>query len=197
MDTQTLKSYRRRNYFIEKSFQARFILKFALLVALAGILTIVILYFLSLQSTTVAIVNSRVVVRTTADFILPLLVQTVAVVTVIAGLATIAVTLLMSHKIAGPLYRFKKVLKSLEEGDFSSEFRLRHLDQLQDVAKAFNEMIAKIRSELSVVKKEYLRLKEKLSSIAEEDISQGKRTALLELKKLIDELEKVIHYFKT
>jgi len=191
------RTYKRRIYFIEKEFQAKFILKFCTLVAVGGVLTIGILYLLSMQSTTVSILNSRVVVRSTADFLLPVLFQTVIIVTILVSIATILVTLFVSHKIAGPLYRFKKVMQALAEGDFSSDFRIRHLDQLQDVADAFNNMINKIRQELDQLKHNLLTLKEKLDSISEHDIADHKRASLAELKRISGELNKVIYYFKT
>ncbi len=187
---------KRKIYFIEKSFQTKFILKFCALAALGGILTIGILYVLAMKSTTVSFVNSRVVVRTTADFILPILIQTVAIVTVLVGLATILVTLFVSHKIAGPLYRFKKVLQALTEGDFSGDFKIRHLDQLQDLADAFNRMILKIKTELKAVKDNFRSLKEKLDNIAEQEIVEHKRAYLGDLKKIAEELEKIMRYFK-
>lgn len=189
--------YKRRIYFIEKSFQARFILKFCSLVVVGGLLTIGMVYFLAMRSTTVSFVNSRIVVQTTADFILPILIQTVAIVVVIVGLATIAVTLFVSHKIAGPLYRFKQVLKTLAQGDFSSDFRIRHLDQLQDVADVFNNMIARLRAELKALKDNFNSFKEKLDNISENEIVEHKRLYLSELKRISAELNKIIHYFKT
>lgn len=190
-------SYKRRIYFIERAFQTRFILKFCTLVAVGGLLTIGILYLLAMQSTTVSLVNSRVVVRTTADFILPILIQTVAIVTILVGLAAIIVTLFVSHKIAGPLYRFKKALKTLAEGDFSSDFRIRHLDQLQDVADVFNNMISKLRIELKALKDNFSSFKEKLDNISEDEIPEHKRLYLSELKRISAELNKIIRYFKT
>jgi len=190
-------TYKRRNYFIEKSFQTRFILNFCALVAAGGLLTIGMLYVLAMQSTTVSFVNSRVVVRTTADFILPILIQTVAIVTILVGLATIVVTLFVSHKIAGPLYRFKKVMQALAEGNFSSDFRIRHLDQLQDLADAFNTMIVKIRTDLKTLKDNFRSLKEKLDNISEQEITEHKRPYLGDLKRIAGELDKIIHYFKT
>lgn len=189
--------YKRRNYFINKRFQTRFILKFCALIAVGGILTIAILYPLAMRATTVSVVNSRVVVQTTADFILPILLQTVVIVMVIVSIATIVVTLFVSHKIAGPLYRFKKVLQALAEGDFSGEFRIRRLDQLQDLADAFNNMILKIRTELVALKNNFQSLKEKLDNITEQEIVEHKRAYLSELKRISTELSKIIHYFKT
>ncbi|MDD5166302.1 MAG: methyl-accepting chemotaxis protein [Candidatus Omnitrophica bacterium] len=187
----------RKSYLIEKEFQTKFILKFCALVAAGGLLFIGILYLLLMQSTTVSIVDSRVAVRTTADFILPILVQTVVIVTVIVSLATIAVTLFISHKIAGPLYRFKKVLQELESGDFTSDFRLRHMDQLQELAGVFNSMVKKIREELKQLKDNSVSLKDKLEKLSEHEISELKRPILTELKKISEELNRVVRYFKT
>ncbi|MDP6686286.1 MAG: hypothetical protein QGI05_04970, partial [Candidatus Omnitrophota bacterium] len=87
------KGYKRRTYFIDKKFQTKFILKFCALVAVGGFLTIGILYCLAVQSTTVSFVDSRVVVQTTADFILPILLQTVLIVMIVVSFATIFITL--------------------------------------------------------------------------------------------------------
>jgi len=188
---------KRRNYFIEKSFQSKFILKFCALVVLGGLLTIGLLYFLAMKSTTVSFVNSRVVVRTTADFILPVLIQTVAIVAIIVGFATVIVTLLVSHKIAGPLYRFKKVMEDLQEGDFSHDFRIRHLDQLQDLAGSFNDTIKKTRERIQLLKDGLKALESGLNNISESEISDTKRSLLSELKKASEELNKSSRYFKT
>lgn len=178
---------KRRTYFIEKSFQARFILKFSSLVLLSGLLTTLILYFLSMRSTTVSIVDSRVVVRTTADFLLPILIQTILVVMVFVSIGAILVTLFVSHKIAGPLYHFKKKMEDLGQGDFSDSFGLRHGDQLHDLAVSVNNMVTKIRQEIKGLKGLLYSLKEKSGRLQGEE----------ELKKLCRELNKKIDYFKT
>lgn len=188
--------HKRRTYFIEKSFQAKFIVKFCLLVAAAGALTIAILYLFSWNSTTVSVVDSRVVVKTTADFIMPVLIQTVVIVMVIVSIASVFVTLFVSHKIAGPLYRFKKVMKEIEEGDISKDFQLRRLDQLQDLAGAFNNMVAKIRVELKELKHNSAFLKERLDNISEQEVAENKRLYLKELKNISAELDKIANRFK-
>lgn len=188
---------KRRHYFIEKSFQRRFILKFCAILLGASLVTMLILYLFSLHSTTVSILNSRVTVRTTADYLAPLLIQTVAIVTALVALITIAVTLLASHKIAGPLYRFKKTLESLAEGDYSINLRLRHKDQLQDVAVSFNAMISKVREQLIALKRSHTSMKDKLDNISEADLSDAKKSELRELKRMAAELQKLISYFKS
>jgi methyl-accepting chemotaxis protein len=190
-------AYKRRTYFIEKGFQTRFILKFCLLVIIGGLLIVCSLYFFASRSTTVSIVDSRVVVRTTADFLLPILVQTVLVVTIIVGVASIFVALFVSHSIFGPLYRFKNVIRVLGDGDFSTGFHIRRNDQMQVLAEEFNEMITKIRANLNLVKNNSYSLQAKLDNLSEQDLPQQERSVLRELKKISEELQGTLKFFKS
>ncbi len=140
---------RRRHYFIDRAFQARFILQFCGIVAVGGALVIVFLYFIGLHSKTVAIVNSSVVVQTTSDFLLPVLAQTLLVVAILVSIGVIATTLFVSHKIAGPLFHFKKAMEKLGEGDFTVRVHLRQNDQLKEIADSFNAMAEKLKERCS------------------------------------------------
>ncbi len=190
------KSYARRNYFIDRSFQSKFILKFCLLVALGGFFSIGIIYLLAMRSTSVSIIDSRVVVKTTADFMLPILIQTVVIVTIILSLAVALMTLLLSHKIAGPLYRFRKAFKLLLEGDFSNDFKIREFDQLQDLAVEFNNMIIRTRDKIGSLKNHFNDLKNKIHNISESEIAEHKRSYLAEMKRISAEFDKIIGQFK-
>ena len=188
---------KRKVYFIEKSFQTRFILRFCIIVALGGLLTIGIVYLLAMQSTTVSFVNSRVVVKTTAEFILPLLIQTVLVVMIFVSIAAVALTLFISHKMSGPLYRFKEVMDAVGEGDYLSDFKIREADQLQAFASTFNEMVRKMRSQINTIKNVSGALQKKLDGISEGDVSQNKKQYLNDLKNISQELNKTVSGLKT
>lgn len=162
-----------------------FILRFCLIVVATGGFIMVVLYSLAGKATTVSFVNSRVVVQSTADFLIPVLIQTFVVSTILVGIATIIFTLFVSHRIAGPLYRFKKVLSSLGDGDFSLTCRIRLKDSLQDVASAFNDMIIKVRKNFDIIDKDLKHLKGKLEA---GDIK--------EIKKSVSDIDKALHNFK-
>lgn len=197
MDKRVGKNNRRhRILFIDKKFQAKFIVNFCLLVVAGALITTGLLYLFTMGSKTVSFVNSRVVVQTTADFLLPLLIQNVCIMMIIIGLATIMMTLLISHKIAGPLYRLKKAVKTLGEGDFSGEFKIRRKDQLQDLAQIFNEMIVNLRTRLKMMEKNIRDIKEKSNNISEGDIAEQKKSILRDLKNILFETEKQSRYFK-
>ena len=142
-------------------------------------------YAFAEKATTVSFVNSRVVVQNTADFLAPLLMQTFVISTIIIGMATIIITLFISHRIAGPLYRFKKVLGSLGEGNFALAFKIRHKDSLQDMSVAFNDMIANVQKKFEVIDTDLKNLKGKLEA-----------GDLKEIKKSVSEVDKALHNFK-
>ncbi len=55
----------------------------------------------------------------------------------------------ISHKIAGPLYRFEKDVRSLaKDGDLTKMFKLRKRDEMQELAEALNIMVSGFRGKL-------------------------------------------------
>lgn len=185
---------RRRNYFIDKNFQTKFIIRFCLLIMLASLMTGALIYYFNMQTTTVAFENLKVVVKSTADFILPIMFQVIIIVTVIVGLATIAVTLFTSHKIAGPLYKLKMELGKMKEGDFSSPIRIRAKDQLQKVVSEFDGMRSNINKSMGTLKEAWSSIKAELSLLEREVKDEAKRKLLADsIKRLDSELAR----FKT
>jgi len=180
---------KRRNYFIDKGFQSKFIIRFCLLVAAAGLVVLAMVYALAKNATTVSIVNSRVVVRTMADFLFPVLIQTFLVATVLVGIATAVMTLFISHRIAGPAFRFKKVLGALGASDFSGKCIIRKKDYLQDVASAISRMMSDIRGVLKDIDAHIVSVKEAARNMPDDG-------AAVSLKKEVSELEKAFRNFK-
>jgi len=149
---RTLHSYKRRIYFINKDFQRDFIVKFCILAGIGSVLTMGVVYWLAMNSTTVGIRDGRLAVHTTADYLLPLMLQTVSLEVIIGGIATVFLTMLISFRVAGPLHRLKMMLKGLAQGDVSTQMNLRSDDQLKDLAQVYNEAINKLNSRIKALK---------------------------------------------
>jgi methyl-accepting chemotaxis protein len=187
---------KRRNFYIDKNFQTKFIVKFSLLVSLGACLMIGLLYWLARSSTSVAIVKSRVVVMTTADFILPLLLQTVIVVSIFVSIAAVFVTLFVSHQIAGPLYRFKQTFIAMTQGNLLCQVSLRKNDQLHEVARELNQMISVLRLEIEASQKQLVQIRNSADTIGEAGVHEDRRQQFHELKARLQELEKNLNFFK-
>ena len=125
---------RRRNYYIDREFQTIFILKFCGLIAIGSIISGLIIYAMSRATVTTTFENSRLTIKSTADFILPAVLLSGAVVIILIGLATIIMTLFISHKIAGPLYRLDKDVQEVTSGNLRMVFHLRAGDEIRPLA---------------------------------------------------------------
>jgi nitrogen fixation/metabolism regulation signal transduction histidine kinase len=145
---------RRRKYFIEKKFQGQFIMRFCAIVVLSSVAVGVLLFLLSMNSTTVAIENTRVVVKNTADFILPMIIITLLMVTAFSAACIAILLLITTHKIVGPIYRMKIDAVKLADGDLTVDFRVRTDDQLKDLAWSMTEAAASLRERVKVLKTE-------------------------------------------
>jgi methyl-accepting chemotaxis protein len=67
----------------------------------------------------------------------------------VPGLIAVAIhSISTSHRIAGPLYRFRHVFASIQNGTIPSSARLRKGDLLQSEAKAMNGMLESLRLRL-------------------------------------------------
>src|SRR6056297_3494848 len=121
---------RRKNYFIKKEFQTLFVLKFCLLVLLGVIVSTGLLFLFSQDTLTSSFEGSRLQIRSTGSAILPSVILTNLITLAVIALSSVGVTLFVSHRIAGPLYRFEKELKDIGKGDLTKKISLRKKDQM-------------------------------------------------------------------
>ena len=57
-------------------------------------------------------------------------------------------SILLTHRVAGPLYRFRKICEAAAQGDLSTEVRIRKNDYLHEDAQTINAMFKRIRGGL-------------------------------------------------
>jgi methyl-accepting chemotaxis protein len=145
---------KRRQYYIKKGFQTGFILKFFLILVLGAALSIGLTLFTTQNSLTSTYVDSRLVIQNTAVAIMPSVIYTTLITTFVIGIVVVLFTLLVSHKIAGPIFRFEKDIHRVAEGDLKNRIRIREDDQFQELAVSLNSMIDALAAKVSLVKKE-------------------------------------------
>lgn len=63
-------------------------------------------------------------------------------------LLVIIISAIVSHKMAGPVYRFEQTCKEIAKGDFSQRVHLRKGDQLVELQEAFNNMMDVVENNL-------------------------------------------------
>ena len=151
-------NYKRRQYFIDRKFQGAFIFKFFLVLLLGALLTIVITMLTTRATLTSSFNGGRLVIEQTSLAILPSVVFTSVITTVVVGLVALVVTLLISHRIAGPMFRFNKDIEEISRGNLQKNVKIREGDQFGAVADNLNEMVGTLNSRLREVQGELERL---------------------------------------
>jgi methyl-accepting chemotaxis protein len=111
------------------------------------------------------------------------------------------VSVYMSHKIAGPLYRLKKCFQDVAKGDLSFEMRLRKGDELTDLVDDFNGMLRTLKGMVDAdrqkVKDIRQKVEETLATINKPNIAPQEKQQMEEtLKTLILKLKEVGSQYK-
>jgi methyl-accepting chemotaxis protein len=147
-------TYKRRQYFVKKNYQAKFILKFCLIVLCGTLVSSGLLFLFTRGTLTSSSGQFGLVVKDTAFAILPYVALSNIITFILVVVAAIIVILFISHKIAGPLFRFEKELNEIGKGDLTKTIKLRKKDQFKDLAESLNNMTTDLRSRVLVVKEE-------------------------------------------
>jgi len=105
--SQNQHPYRRRRYFVKREFQFKFILKFCFIILIGVIFSTGLLFLFSQGTLTSSFQLSRLVIKNTASAILPAIIYTNLITLGLITLATIVVTIFISHKISGIKSNFK------------------------------------------------------------------------------------------
>ncbi len=184
---------RRRIYYIDKDFQKKFIIKFCLLVILGAVVSGILVYAMSQGTVTTVFENSRLKIKSTADFILPAVLWSSVIVIILVGLAAIAVTLYTSHKISGPLYRIAKDLEKVMAGDLKVKFSLRRNDQLQKLAENIDKTVCMMRDDYAALKSGLREAEAALEALEK----TGGQARLGEAKNKLREINNKLSKFKT
>ena len=181
---------KRKNYFIDKQFQTKFILKFCLINMAASLMIGTLIYALNRQTNTVAFENLKVVVKSTADFIGPVMSWVIVMVTAAAAISTMIIVLFTSHRIAGPLFRLTREFEKIKKKDLSHPIRIRATDQLQRLASESEAMRVEYQESLGKIQKSWQALRILLLQQSQEiKDAQQKRQLEQEMNALTSELE--------
>lgn len=171
---------KRKKYIIEGNFQARFILRFVLIIVGVTLLStgsILLLFYLKNQygGADPGGISIRVTPEGTSDVsslfsvvFTPLIAANLLVLVI-----SIPFTLLYSHKIAGPIYRLQQCIDLLLSGEMDFMITLRRHDEFKYLADKMNALIDYMRRNVGDVRMSYRVIRKRIGQIkkiASEDV---------------------------
>jgi len=136
-------SFQRRTIFIKKNLQIRYMLLIVISV-LCG-LTIMTL---ELTATLNELFDTYpVLVQPIYDEFGPIAAQFFYKIAIYV-LFVVIISAVLSHKMAGPIYRFEQTFRQVANGDFSQRVHLRKGDQFIEMQDEFNKMMDRVQAEI-------------------------------------------------
>ena len=86
----------------------------------------------------------------------------------ISFILSLILGLFLTHRLAGPLYRFEQTIKAILSGDLSVRIRLREKDEFQELALLLNQAIVEIDQRLRAIETKGHQLEERLDAVLAE-----------------------------
>jgi len=111
------------------------------------------------------------------------------------------IAIFVSHKFAGPIFKFERSCDTVADGDLTYRVHLRSGDELIELQDKFNGMVSEIQKKVSADKDSAKIAGEKLSAISsrlsQKNISPSELSEILgQINGLISELNKISSGFK-
>ena len=147
MENTPPSNLKRRTIFIKKGLQIRYILLIVLSV-LCGLTIMGLELSLTLNE---LFDKYPLLIQPLYDSFLSIIIHFLYKI-VIYVLFIILVAAILSHKMAGPIYRFEQTCQAIAKGDFSQRVRLREGDQFIDLQNEFNKMMDRVEQEINHAK---------------------------------------------
>jgi methyl-accepting chemotaxis protein len=190
-EMNTAQRIRRRNYFINKEFQGRAIFQYFLLVLAGSILFTVIFSLFSQSSLSIVYDNYHLELGTTPEILLEKIFSTQWAFIVIGGIFMAVITLFLSHRVAGPFYRFEKSLDAMIEGDISGSIHLRKKDEGKTIARKLNDFNAMVAARLAALES----LAGEVDALAEGITGESDQAAAARIREKCREMDAQINAF--
>lgn len=127
---------KRKNYFVKKGFQSKLTVIILLIVVIVANLVGGIIYGILTGNEVTKYLADLFRVQT-ADLLLPVIILS----EILAVCIVTMIGIFISHSMAGPVYRFEKVLRSMAEGELDCQFQLRSSDEFHEIEEGINGLI--------------------------------------------------------
>ncbi len=191
--------FARRHLLVEKSLQFKYmIVVLFTILAISGVIVLTV-YFTHWSLLSQHHANSQT--KTILDEIFRTFNMFLAFEIPLMLLAAAFVSIVVSHKVAGPVYRLQKVASKVAKGDLTCVVRLRHDDELKNLSSAFNSVIDNMHLLVAKDRKlifELSRVTDTLyTDLKDKKINENEALILIrKLNDLIGELKTLIMQYK-
>lgn len=142
------RSWKRRNFFIKKDFQGKFMLRSFILILAGAFVFAAILSVFSAHTVTMTYEDSYLRLDRTPKALMQEVIRAYGLYIFLLGIVISGISLFLSHRVAGPLYRLEKSVEEIMKGNLAFKITLRQKDETKELADLMNTMIGSLSSRI-------------------------------------------------
>lgn len=146
------RTWRRRNYFIKKDLQGKYVFNFFVMLFIGILIFTFIFSILTTKTLTVIYEDYNLKIDKTPYALFKEIVKSYWIFLVTAGVIVVIISIFLTHRFAGPIYRFERSIEEMIKGNFSFIIRLRKKDEGKELANLINELNSVISSYIRDIK---------------------------------------------
>jgi methyl-accepting chemotaxis protein len=154
------RTWKRRNYFIKKDLQGKYIFSFFIFVVAGSIIFTLIFSLLSSNTMTIVYDNYKLQIGKTPLILMKEILSAQWIFIVAGGFIVVILSMFLTHRFAGPLFRFEKSIEEMTKGNLNFLIYLRSKDEGKELAEKINILITMLSSNI----KEMRRLSEEVNN---------------------------------
>lgn len=143
---------------IQREYQLKSAIQFCFVFLIAVLISSVFIYLKIAETVGKDYYNVLYTLDKTKELLFQTVILSVLFQILIGTLCTIIVLVFVTHKVAGPFFRFEKFFESIHAGDLTVAVNLRDKDQFKVLAEQVNKMIMSLRDKIKGVKGSYSQL---------------------------------------
>jgi len=193
--------WRRRNYFIKRDLQGRYVFNFFTFILFGTIIFTLIFSALTINTLTVVYEDYNLKIGKTPIVLLKEILKTHWFFLLTVGIAIVIASIFLTHRFAGPIYRFEKSVEEMIKGNFNFIIRLRKKDEGKELANLMNELNSTISRIINEMKDISDKLGEEALLISEmlkkEEHSVEIKNSLEKIREAQKKLSNILSQFKT
>lgn len=188
------KKWKRRNFFIKKELQGKYIFSFFLFVIFGSILYAAIFSMLSADSFTIVYKDNNLTLGKTPYILLAEILKANWILILSGGILGVVIAMFLTHRFAGPIYRLEQSVQKMSDGNLAFDVMLRKTDEGKELAAALDgfkeDLAARIGSIRELSDAIDSNLKRAMDSVPD---GKGPALSLLsETKALNEKLRKIL-----
>ncbi|MDH4161904.1 MAG: methyl-accepting chemotaxis protein [Nitrospirota bacterium] len=160
-----MRTNRRKQYFIDKSYQTRFILRFVIVTALWSAAALLLFAWIARQRIETEMYSSHLTIASSQELLLPSALYSEGIALLLYSVLLAYAIFDLGKRISAPLFMLKKDLARIGAGDLAIPVRLRPGDEFQDLAGEVDRMRAGLGSRFAEIKGAQQRLSRAVSEL--------------------------------